>query len=232
MYFDLAQTAQYIQDCAPLAPHALSHNVDIFIIPDFLSLPSASAQLARSAPTIRLGAQDCFWEDRGAYTGEVSPAVLKSLGCSIVELGHAERRRLFGETDAQVARKAAAAERNGLTPLVCVGEQERARRPDDAVEACRPQLEAVLEATAGEVLFAYEPVWAIGRPEPAAAEYVVAVTRALRGLCGRRRVRMLYGGSAGPGTFEAMREGVDGLFLGRFAHDVGNFREVIAEVGS
>jgi triosephosphate isomerase (TIM) len=90
----------------------------------------------------------------------------------------------------------------------------------------------VLEATRGEVIFAYEPVWAIGQPQPASAEYVVEVAKGLRGLCGEREVRILYGGSAGPGTYEAMREGVDGLFLGRFGHDPERFREVISEVGS
>jgi triosephosphate isomerase len=231
MYFDLEKTAQYIRECTPLGPHALSRNVDIFIIPDFLSLASASTILRLEAPTIRLGAQDCFWEDNGAYTGEISPSVLKSIGCSLVELGHAERRRLFGETDSDVAKKAQAVERNGMTPLVCVGEKERGTTAE-AVEQCRPQIESILEVTDEEVIFAYEPVWAIGQAEPASAEYVVAVTKELRKLCGERSVRFLYGGSAGPGTFEAMRDGVDGLFLGRFAHDPARFREVITEVGS
>ena len=231
MYFSLEKSAEYIRDCAPLGPHALSHNVDIFIIPDFLSLNAASTVLRLEAPTIRLGAQDCFWEDNGAYTGEVSPAVLKSIGCSLVELGHAERRRLFGETDVEVAKKAQAAVRNGLTPLVCIGEKSKGTT-EDAVEECRPQIESILSVTDQEIIFAYEPVWAIGQPKPASAEYVVTVTKELRKLCGDRQVRFLYGGSAGPGTFNAMREGVDGLFLGRFAHEVERFREVISEVGA
>jgi triosephosphate isomerase (TIM) len=231
MYFTLEQTASYVRACAPLAAHALTHNVDVFIIPDFLSLPSASTFLRLAAPSMRLGAQDCFWEDAGAYTGEVSPAALKSLGCALVELGHAERRREFGETDAQVARKAAAVERNGMVPLVCVGER-RQGETGEVLRECEKQVRPVLEATRGEVIFAYEPVWAIGQPEPASAEYVVEVAKGLRGLCGEREVRILYGGSAGPGTYEAMREGVDGLFLGRFGHDPERFREVISEVGS
>lgn len=231
MYFTLEKTAEYVLSCAPLVPHALSHSVEIFIVPDFLSLTSASTVLRLEAPTIRLGAQDCFWEDEGAYTGEVSPAVLKAIGCTLVELGHAERRRLFGETDEHVALKAKAAVRNAITPLVCIGEKNHGSI-DEAVNECRPQIESVLEATGKEeVIFAYEPVWAIGQPKPAEAEYVVAVTKELRRLCGERQVRILYGGSAGPGTFEAMKEGVDGLFLGRFAHDVENFKQVISEVG-
>jgi triosephosphate isomerase len=231
MYFSLEKTAQYIRDFALLGPHALSHNVEIFLIPDFLSLTAASTVLRLEAPTVRLGAQDCFWEDSGAYTGEISPAVLKSIGCSMVELGHAERRRLFGETNVEVAKKAQAAERNGLTPLVCIGEKTQGTTKD-AVEECRAQIKSVLAVTEQEIIFAYEPVWAIGQPKPASAEYVVGVTKELRKLCGHRQVRFLYGGSAGPGTFDAMREGVDGLFLGRFGHDVANFREVVSEVGA
>lgn len=231
MYFDLEATAEYIRACTPLAAHALSLNVDLFIVPDFLSLPAASTALRLDAPSIHLAAQDCFWEDRGAYTGEVSPASLRAVGCSIVELGHAERRRLFGETDELVARKAAAAERNSMIPLVCIGEQNRGS-VDGVLQECRSQVESVLAATKGEIIFAYEPVWAIGQPAPAPAEYVVAAVQALRGLCEGRQVRFLYGGSAGPGTFKAMQEGVDGLFLGRFAHDPERFREVISEVGA
>lgn len=231
MYFDLEKTEKYVKECAPLGPHALSKNVDVFIIPDFLSLTAVSSVLRLEAPTIRLGAQDCFWEDNGAYTGEVSPAVLKTIGCSLVELGHAERRRLFGETDADVAKKAQAAVRNGMTPLVCIGEKTKGTT-EQAINECRPQVESILQVTNEEIIFAYEPVWAIGQSEPASAEYVVAVTKELRNLCGEQPVRFLYGGSAGPGTFNEMREGVDGLFLGRFGHDPSRVREVITEVGS
>jgi len=91
----------------------------------------------------------------------------------------------------------------------------------------------VLHATKGEIIFAYEPVWAIGQKESADAEYVVAVTKGLRAICSEdnRKVRILYGGNATPGTFRPMKEGVDGLFLGRFAHDVDNFEKTIREVG-
>jgi triosephosphate isomerase len=231
LYFSVERTAEYIRDISGLGPIALSHNVETFIIPDFLTLMAASATLRLEAPTIRLGAQDCFWEDEGAYTGEVSPKALASIGCSIVELGHAERRRLFGETDEQVAKKASAAVRNGLTPLVCIGEKNQGR-VEQAVEECRPQIEAVLQAVGREqeIIWAYEPVWAIGQAEPASPEYVVAVTKALREIFGDGH-RILYGGSAKPGTFEKIKDGVDGLFLGRFGHSKANVEAVIAEVG-
>jgi triosephosphate isomerase len=231
MYFDLQKTTSYIQSCLPLHILAASKNVEIFIIPDLLSLASAS-NLLLSAPSIRLGAPDCFWEDSGAYTGEVSPMGLKSLGVSMVELGHAERRRIFSETDEMVGKKAQAVERNGMTPLVCIGEKIQGT-VEEAIEECKVQIQAVLQTTHREIILAYEPVWAIGQSESADAEYVVAVTKGLRKICieNERDVIILYGGSAAPGTFEPMREGVDGLFLGRFAHNVENFEQIIREIG-
>ena len=206
--------------------------MDIFINFDFPSLTATSSLLRQEAPTIRLGAQDSLWEDNGAYTpGEVSPAVLKSIGCTLAKLGHAARRKLFKDNDADVAKKAEAAIRNGMTPLVCRGEKPKGTTAE-AVEDCRPQIQSILRVTNEEVIFAYEPVCAIGQFEPTSAEYVVAVTKELRKLCGKRAVRFLYGGSAGPGTFDSMREGVDGLFLGRFAHNPASFHKVITEVGS
>ncbi|PPK94628.1 triosephosphate isomerase [Kineococcus xinjiangensis] len=238
MYFGLARTRAYLADVAALGEHAAACGVDAFVIPDFVSLATGAELLAGSG--VALGAQDAFWEDAGAYTGEVSPAVLREVGCTFVELGHAERRRLFGEDDEVTARKAAAAARNGLVPLVCIGETTRegsgAQAVERAVAECRPQVESVLAAVPddSEVVLAYEPVWAIGQPEPASADHVVAVTRRLREIAGDRAgtTRILYGGSAGPGLFASLAEGVDGLFLGRFAHDVAAFRSVITELGA
>ncbi|TLD21937.1 hypothetical protein PspLS_08241 [Pyricularia sp. CBS 133598] len=193
-------------------------------------------QLRAAFSPILPGAQDCYSEDAGAYTGEVSPAVLAEVGCRIVELGHAERRRLFAETDATTAAKAAAVVRNGMIPLVCVGETARQDDISAAVADVAAQVQAVMAAVPddAEVVLAYEPVWAIGAAQPAAAEYVVSVTRGIRELeCVRARegpVRILYGGSAGPGLFEKLKDGVDGLFLGRFAHDPEQFIRTIQEV--
>lgn len=194
--------------------------------------------LGYEAPTIKLGAQDCFWEDEGAFTGEVSPKVLKEIGCSLVELGHAERRKLFGETDANVAKKAAAVERNNMIPLICVGEAHRGT-VEEAIQECRKQVGTVLSVTTKEIWFAYEPVWAIGQAEPAEAGYVKQVVRRLRKFCEGRETRWLYGGSAGVGTFGGLKasnegedDGLDGLFLGRFGHDVARVKEIIAEVGA
>ncbi|RYO92971.1 hypothetical protein DL766_005365 [Monosporascus sp. MC13-8B] len=231
------------------SPDGLLSKVDIFILPDHVSLHSAVAQLAHTP--IMAGAQDAHHEDRGAYTGFVSPAVLAEVGCRIVELGHAERRRILGETDADAARKAAAVARNGMVPLVCIGEKTRPPRAPPsgegdadaaavaaAVAECAAQVKAVFSAVpeTAEVILAYEPVWAIGAASPAAPGHVTGVVRGIRALpCvsdrGRGTTRILYGGSAGPGLFAKLKGGgVDGLFLGRFAHDPAQFVRTVREV--
>ncbi|KAI0449244.1 triosephosphate isomerase [Xylaria acuta] len=263
MYFSFARTTTYISTLlkllSDLSPETLSslQGTDIFVIPDHVSLTSVISQLHQENNACRVtilpGAQDAFHEDTGPFTGEISPAVLSEVGCRILELGHAERRRFFGETDETTGKKAAAAARNGIIPLVCVGERTKppivasslsheeheTLDPRAALPEIRVQVEAVLEAVpdAAEVVLAYEPVWAIGAAAPASASYVVAVARAIRDFeCVRRRpagsTRILYGGSAGPGLFEKLSDGVDGLFLGRFAHDPEQFVKTILEVAA
>ncbi|KAK2614884.1 hypothetical protein N8I77_001675 [Diaporthe amygdali] len=238
MYFSAQRTAQFVSDVvSQLAETPGADAVDIFIIPDAITLTSVISQVKSSSVAVMVGAQDAFWEDTGSYTGEVSPSVLAEVGCRIVEVGHAERRRLFGETDADTARKAAAAARNGLIPLVCVGERTKGM-VSMAVGQCATQVETVMAAVAdaAEVILAYEPVWAIGAAEPAAAEHVVGVVSALRELpCVKERqgaTRIIYGGSAGPGLFEKLKDSADGLFLGRFAHDPEAFVKTVGEVSA
>lgn len=238
MYFDIPSTLSYVRGMLQLDGDAWNARLDLFVIPDFVTLYPSAEILQPSS--ILLGAQDTHWEDKGAFTGEVSPVVLKQAGARIVEIGHAERRRYFGETDESVAKKAGAAARNGLVPLVCIGETTHnttsmSAAVGAAIDECRPQLTSVLAAVPdeSEVILAYEPVWAIGASAPADADHVVNVTKELRRLAGGRKgvTRILYGGSAGPGTFAKIAEGVDGLFLGRFAHDIHNLKKVIEEVG-
>ncbi|KAI1091272.1 Triosephosphate isomerase [Rostrohypoxylon terebratum] len=247
MYFSAARTRQYVQELLQIIsssspPPDLLDRLDVFIIPDHVTLTSVISQL--EGTNILTGAQDAFYEDAGAYTGEVSAAVLAEVGCRIVELGHAERRRIFGETDLDTARKAAAAARHRMIPLVCIGERTKeegegpAAATAVAVGECKLQVEAVLANLPddAEVVLAYEPVWAIGAAKPADAQHVVAVTRELRVLeCVRTRkgtTRILYGGSAGPGLFHKLKDGVDGLFLGRFAHNPTQFYRTILEVAA
>lgn len=229
MYMDLAQTRDWMSALAHMVPSGLPGDVDLFVIPGFLSIRDAVDILAGSP--VGVGAQDVFWEDRGAYTGEISAPMLAQAGCRTVEIGHAERRRLFGETDADAGRKCEAAVRAGLVPVLCIGEETQGAA-EAAIEHCRGQLAAALGGIGVEcqVVVAYEPVWAIGAPRPASAAHIRSVAAGLRDvLHERRNARLIYGGSAGPGLLGSLGETVDGLFLGRFAHDIDALQAVLAE---
>ena len=236
LYFDLPSTLRYVESVAALSSAADKADIELFVIPDFITVLPTKDKLGGT--NVWLGAQDCYNEDKGAYTGEVSPLTLSQAGVKIVEIGHAERRRLFHETDDDVAKKAAAIVRNDMIPLICIGERNKSNVASQAVgiavSECKPQIEAALSRVPddAEVIFGYEPVWAIGASEPAGADHVVAVAQNLRAwVAGRKgRTRILYGGSAGPGTFQNLKDGVDGLFLGRFAHDPKNLEKVIQEM--
>ena len=263
MYFTPARTLDYLRALLdPKNEIVRSQNRSkllLALIPDFLTVYPCSEILkefeaglpkedsdASLPPPFLLGAQDAFWDTLGAYTGEVSPLSLRSLGASIVELGHAERRSIFGETNEQVGRKAAAVSAQGMVPLVCVGElavpgEIVSAAVGLAVDECKVQIRPVLEAISSDapVIFAYEPVWAIGKPVPAGVDHVSAVVAGIRkvvdGITGGKRkgeVRVLYGGSAGPGLWGkgGLGKAVDGMFLGRFAHEVEGVRKVVREV--
>ncbi|GAA2659567.1 MULTISPECIES: triose-phosphate isomerase family protein [Actinosynnema] len=234
MYLGPRRTREWFDEVLSLVaghPALASGTAELFVLPTFTEL---SALVAAAGDTgIAVGAQDLSWEDQGAYTGEVSGVALREIGCRYVEVGHAERRRLFTEDDRIVAAKLAAALRNQLEPVLCVGEPVRGT-VEHAVEVCRAQLASALVNSAslpGPITLAYEPVWAIGAAEPAPHEHVRAVCAALRGdVAGRPGSRVIYGGSAGPGLYSALGGDADGLFLGRFAHDPAALRRVLDEV--
>lgn len=231
MYFGHSQSVEWAHAVGAIAaahPAVLDGVVELFVIPSFPALVPVRDALGLSR--VRLGAQDVHWHDQGAFTGEVSPLELTEVGCSIVELGHAERRRLFGETDATVALKTVAVLRNGMTPLICVGEDTgtdgQVPTVSEAAATVVAQLSASLEradSVAGPVIVAYEPVWAIGASVAASTSHIVDVVQALEiyldTLPLRAGSRVIYGGSAAPGLLSKLGGRVRGLFLGRFAHD-------------
>ncbi|KRE31377.1 triose-phosphate isomerase family protein [Agromyces sp. Soil535] len=237
MYFGHAEARRWFARVAELAaghPAVASGAVECFVIPTYLQvLPAVEAFV--DTPVV-VGAQDVATEDSGPFTGEVSARELAEVGVRLAEVGHAERRRLFGETEAVVAKKTAAALRNGLTPVLCLGEIERVEATDAAAEVVRQLHTALDGAPGGRVMVAYEPVWAIGAQEPAPVEHIAAVARALRAavdaLPGGDGSTVIYGGSAGPGLLAALDGAVDGLFLGRFAHDPAALATVLDEAGA
>ena len=233
-YFGHAQSRDWLDAVAALArthTAVAGGSVHLFVIPTYLGVLPALAALDGTG--VLVGAQDVASEEPGPYTGEVTAAELAEVGVAVAEVGHAERRRLYAETDDVVAAKTAAALRHGITPVLCLGEPERA----DAATATATvvdQLHAALaEAPAGRVIVAYEPVWAIGAPAPADADHVIPVATGLRAaldaLPGRDGSAVVYGGSAGPGLLTSLDDAVDGLFLGRFAHDPAALAAVLDE---
>jgi triosephosphate isomerase len=209
-------------------------DVDVFLIPGYLSLVE-SVDLAAGTPVL-IGAQDVAASEPGPYTGEVSATELAEVGVRLAEIGHAERRRLFGEDDATVAAKAAIALSHQVTPVLCIGETA-AGDADAAIAATRAQVREALDgAPPGRVVLAYEPVWAIGAAEPAPDAHIRAVCAALRADLAGDRARagssVIYGGSAGPGLLARLGDDVDGLFLGRFAHDPAALAAVLDEAAA
>jgi triosephosphate isomerase len=209
-----------------------------FVIPPFTALREVKAALADTS--VKVGAQNMHWADDGAWTGEVSPVMLKDCNLDIVELGHSERREYFGETDETVGLKTEAAVRHGLIPLICIGEtladRESGRAPDVLATEVRGALSKLSGAQKNaEILLAYEPVWAIGVTGiPATAEYadarqaeIIAVAEEVLG----RRIPCLYGGSVNPGNCEELiaSQHIDGLFIGRSAWDVEGYLGILGK---
>ncbi len=210
-----------------------------FVIPPFTAIREVKTILADT--TVKVGAQNMHWADRGAWTGEISPPMLVDCEMDLVELGHSERREHFGETDETVGLKVEAAVRHGLTPLVCIGETLADRESGRAAEVLATEVRGALgrltpEQYTAPILLAYEPVWAIGEHGiPATADYadarqaeIIAVAQDIVG----RRVPCLYGGSVNPGNCAELAGSahIDGLFIGRSAWDVAGYLDIVERV--
>lgn len=226
-YFGVERTRSWVDAVGAAArTDHWAADVDVLVVPSPLLVLDVAERLAGTG--LLVGAQDVDAADAGPYTGDTTAEVLAEAGVRVVEIGHAERRRRHGETDAQVAQKAAGLVRHGLVPMVCVGEPQ-ATDVRRAVESCLLQLDPVLELVGDhEVVVAYEPVWAIGAASPANPDRVSAVAAGLRERLGERG-RIVYGGTAGPGLLDRLGPGVDGLFLGRLAHDPAALGAVVSE---
>lgn len=234
MYFGHHETLNWSRRVVRLAdqhPAVTSGKARLFVLPAFPAIVPVAGILARGA--VDVGAQDIATEDVGAYTGEVSGPLLKEIGCRYAEVGHAERRRLYGEGDTVVAAKTAAALRNGLTPVLCVGELDPVE-PAEAARRTVAEAARLLYGLEGPVVLAYEPQWAIGAPEPASPGHITTVCAALGEWLNSRPQHagstVIYGGSAGPGLLTRLGGSVGGLFLGRFAHDPEAVAQILDEI--
>jgi triosephosphate isomerase len=213
---------------------------DVVICPPFTDLRTLQTIIDADRLKILLGAQNCFWEDEGAFTGEVSPPMLKKLNVQFVIVGHSERRQLFGETDEGVNLKVKAVLKHGMTPIVCVGETLEEREADATAARVTSQTNAafagVKAADAASCIIAYEPIWAIGtgrNATPQDANDTISVIRgAVRDLYGAETadaVRIQYGGSVKSGNIKelmAMPE-IDGALVGGSSLDPDEFARVV-----
>ncbi|MFO1074712.1 MAG: triose-phosphate isomerase [Geminicoccaceae bacterium] len=231
----LAEGLAFAHALAEAAPK-IDERLQPFVIPSFTAVREVKAALAGTR--VKVGAQNMHWADAGAWTGEVSPVMLKDCGLDLVELGHSERREHFGETDRTVGLKVEAAVRHGFVPLVCVGETLVEREAGEAEAVLTRQTEGALQflsATqqAAPILLAYEPVWAIGeRGIPASADYAdqqQALIKRVAAAILPAAPPVLYGGSVNPGNAAELvaQPHVDGLFIGRSAWQPEGYLDIL-----
>ncbi|GIV97859.1 MAG: triosephosphate isomerase [Herpetosiphonaceae bacterium] len=212
---------------------------EVLICPPFTALQAVRA-VVEGTP-LALGAQNMHWAEQGAYTGEISPLMLRDLGCSYVILGHSERRQYFGEDDALINRKVRSALEHGLRPILCVGETKAQRDAGNAKTVVLGQVRLCLEQVTAEqmhsLVIAYEPVWAIGTGDTAtpadAQEMHEAIRNTLADLYGSQvadQVRIQYGGSVKPDNIDDLmaQSDIDGALVGGASLKAGDFRRIVA----
>jgi triosephosphate isomerase len=213
-------------------------DVEVAVAPPFTALHAVYKELEGSF--IRLAAQNLFWEEKGAYTGEVSPLMLKEVGCQYVIIGHSERRQFFGETDETVNRRMKAALGQGLKPIFCIGETLAEREEGNTFLVIQRQLEGGLkdlgEKEMKSIVVAYEPVWAIGTGKTATPQQAEEVHRFIRERLERvysrqfaEEVRIQYGGSVTPENIKGLmsQTNIDGALVGGASLKSETFSKIV-----
>lgn len=235
MHFSVGQASLYLHKLEQQV--SARRDVEVVLCPNMLTLQPLSLQVKRRQ--FKLGAQNCYFKDEGAYTGEVSATMLRAL-VDYVIVGHSERRHIFGEFDKDIAHKVQAVLRNGMRPILCVGETEQERKDGETATVIHDQVMAGLsEVSADELerlVIAYEPVWAIGTgnfAKPAdASQAVTLIRKHLKALFGAAsaQVRLLYGGSVDAHNAAAYlsSNGVDGLLVGGSSLKAPVFTDIVA----
>ncbi|MDO9069631.1 MAG: triose-phosphate isomerase [Deltaproteobacteria bacterium] len=236
LFKTIAEATAMVNDLKTLV--AGSKDVEIVVAPVFTALSSVSDAISGS--NINLAAQDCYWVEEGAFTGEVAPKLLKDAGCSHVIIGHSERRQYFGETDATVNKKTKAAIAAGLIPIVCVGETLTERETEKTFSVVETQIQCGLEGFSPEVvsklIIAYEPVWAIGTGKTASDAQAEEVHSFIRDLLKRLfgestadAVRILYGGSVKPDNVKGLmsQKNIDGALVGGASLKADSFAAIV-----
>jgi triosephosphate isomerase len=236
MYKDPDQTKEFLRD---FLPRVAGHERDeIVVCPPYVDLPAA-IELAKGSH-IGVGAQDLYWKDEGAFTGEISPGMLMAVGCTHVIIGHSERRQYFFETDDTVNLKLKAALEHGLTPIVCVGEvleeREAGLTEDVLRRQCTRAFNTISAKKAARLVIAYEPVWAIGTGKTATPQMASDAHGLIRGEAAKTfgdefavALRILYGGSVKPENAKALmsEEEIDGALVGGASLDPKSFAAIV-----
>ena len=228
------------QEIANRVPAAWLDQVDVVIIPPFIDLLPALTVLDFDKNEIAVGAQNCYWEDHGAFTGEVSVPMLKDLGVTYCIVGHSERRGLFGETDEDVNKKAKALIAGQIKPIICVGESLAVRDEGTTLDFVCAQVRAAFAGIDGSLakgcVVAYEPIWAIGTGRTATPEQAQEVCAAIRATLAEMygadvadEMRVLYGGSMNPGNVEDLvaQPDIDGGLIGGAALKADSFLSLV-----
>jgi len=236
MYKNPAQTEEFFHAFLPLI---FEHNRDeIVVCPPYIDLQAALKSAEGSQ--IAIGAQDVYWKDEGAFTGEISSPMLVAIGCTHVIIGHSERRQYFAETDDTVNLKLKAALEHGLTPIVCVGEvleEREAELTEDVLRRqCLRAFNAISAKKAAKLVIAYEPVWAIGTGKTATPQMASDAHVLIRGEAAKAfgddfaaQLRILYGGSVKPENANALmsEEEIDGALVGGASLDAKSFAAIV-----
>jgi triosephosphate isomerase len=236
MYKTVAEAAALVEEL--LRGLGDTGDREVLVCPPYTALHALSSLLQESP--IKLGAQDVFYEAQGAYTGAVSPLMLRDLGCAYVIVGHSERRQIFGEDDALINRKLRAALAHGLLPILCVGETKPQRDAGQAEQVVVTQLHGCLaqvEAAAlREIVIAYEPVWAIGTGDTATPQDAQAMHATIRrtlansyGQSAADLVRIQYGGSVKPDNVDELmaQPDIDGALVGGASLKADSFLRIV-----
>lgn len=237
----IAETNEFVSRLCALTGDLSRARFTLFVIPSYTTLDNANRH--RDPALLKLGAQSMGWEERGQFTGEISPLMLREVGCDLVMIGHSERRHVFLETDEMEQRRVRCALDHGFTVLLCVGETEEEKDAGHSDEVLCRQLEldlaGVSSAEAAHLWVAYEPVWAIGvQGKPITVEYaddkLTVIRRCLVKLFGApgEDVPIFYGGSVNPQNALPLAgcRDINGLFIGRSAWDADSFDAIIRPV--
>jgi triosephosphate isomerase len=232
MHKDLGDTTFFFDRFLPSVEH--SANCEIVICPSFPDIKNAVTSARGSR--VQIGAQNLFWENEGAFTGEVSGPMIRAAGCSHVIVGHSERRHFFGETNETVLKKTIAALTAGLTPILCVGEREKINFEAVLTDQFQSAIGTLSDAQFGAIVIAYEPVWAIGDGETATPDVAAAAHKFIRAQAEARfgsdaagKLRIIYGGSVKADNARSLMEQpeIDGFLVGGASLDPVSFAKLV-----